>query len=791
MTLSGLTEPAQAQKKKKGGTDSTADFYSGASSPEEREFRNRFPMPKFTGDDSFVEPTDPNAPSGATGKSLQQFTPTGPPPKLYPDPPQQRVKKPKTATDTTYTSYYTTPGSRPIPSFETETWQEGDKAYISGAPYSGSGRQLQPYGSTASDWVEGKNHSVDMSGLAEADRNGDDQVEVRVKEPGGPRPRSLVAVAARVGDAIGRPEEGEIEMIEGEEAAMEETVAEAPVEEAPLDDTPIVEELRGIELISAWEKNRSKELGEETTDRSQLVSSAPESESLLIDPDLEVPDDVRLMFADQIGQPLSLASLDSMLRSAIVGYQGSDIPVVDIAIPEQEITDGILRLDVLEARMGAAGVEDAENPGEMPRFTDTDHLMAQVQTQEGEKLRSSELLDDVAWLNRYPFRRVDLVYTPGEDFGETDVILRTISRKPWLFYTGIDNTGNDLLGELRWNSSLTIGSPFGLDDHLVAYQFSTDTEFDHITSHSFVYTLPIYWDRLRSDRQMRHQLTILGAYADVRADVQVGDVALSLDGFSAQSSLRYLIPVKRSTEATHELEFGYDWKASNNNLEFNTIEVFDTTTHIHQFTAGWNSRYEQFLGLLGFANLDFDVVFSPGDLSDRNTDETFALARAGAPSDYAYVRGAAEWHVPLNTWELVTRVSGQWSGQNLLATETLGAGGWEDVRGFEERVARGDRGVKGSFELKTPQMVVPSWLDNGRRTESWQGLAFFDWAHLEDVEPLPGAENDRSLSSTGVGLRYEFDKHFDLGVDYGWVVNASGFEDDEDGRWHFRGRLSF
>jgi len=774
-----------------------ADYYNGGQmTAEEKAFYNRFPMPSFQNSEPVVISTDPNAPTGGTGRNLKNFTPTGPPPQLNKPQPAPKQKKVTPAEPRDNSSFYAAKSGRSIPSFQADSWQEGGDTYVEGAPMSGRGRSLQPFGSTAEGWVAAKNApepviEVDMSGVADAERDGSDQVGVE-KEPGGPRPRSIFAVANRVTNDWTYRDNMVDEELEGELAMEEEgEIGSQSVEEPTLDDTPIVEELKGIQLISAWEKNRQPAEDEVVVERSELVRSAPESETLMIDPDLEVPQDVRTMFAGQIGQPLSLASLDTMMREAIVGYQGSDIPVVDIAIPEQEITDGILRLDVLEARMGSKLVEDAENPEMAPKHTDPDYMIGRVSTDEGDKLRSSELLDDVAWLNRYPFRRVDLVYTPGEDFGETDVVLRTVTRKPWLFYTGIDNTGNEILGEYRWNSNLTLGNPFGFNDHLAAYQFSTDTEFDHVTSHSFVYTLPVYWEKIRPERNHRHMLTIIGAYADVTSDLQIGSETLTLDGFSAQSSLRYLIPIKRTSDVTHELEFGYDWKASNNNLEFNTFEVFDTTTHIHQISAGWNSRYEQFLGLMGFANLDFDVVFSPGDLSDENSDETFQLARDGATSDYVYARGTVEWHVPLNTWELVASLTGQWSGSNLLATETLGAGGYEDVRGFEERAARGDRGLKGSVELRTPKMVVPSFLDNGRRTESWQGLAFFDWAHLENVERLPGEASARSMSSTGVGLRYEFDQHFDLGVDYGWVIDASGFENPDPNRVHFRGRVIF
>ena len=412
--------------------------------------------------------------------------------------------------------------------------------------------------------------------------------------------------------------------------------------------------------------------------------------------------------------------------------------------------------------------------------------------------QSSSLLKDIAWLNRYPFRRVDLVYTPGENFGETDLIMRTVSVRPWLFYTSADNTGNELLGDFRTSSALTIGSPFGLDDHLLAYQFSADTDFDHLMSHSLAYSLPVYWNKIRPQMHQRHYLTLIGAFASVESDVFIDGQQLSLDGFSGQASMRYLLPLPRKNGVTREFEIGIDWKTSNNNLQFNTLEVFDTTTHIYQVAAGWNSRYEQFLGLMGFATLDIDVVFSPGGLDENNSDEIFESARGGARAQYAYGRAAAEWHLGLDRanmkdWTLVSRLTGQLASNNLLATETLGAGGLDDVRGFEERIVRGDRGLVGGVELRTPEMEVPSFIGWGGkpRPESWQGLVFYDAAWLQNVDPLEGESNSISLSSSGIGMRYEFDRIFSFQIDYGWVIDASGFDVEDQGRAHARGRITF
>ncbi len=58
-----------------------------------------------------------------------------------------------------------------------------------------------------------------------------------------------------------------------------------------------------------------------------------------------------------IGLPIRQALLDS-LRSAISQYYGSiNRPFVSVAIPKQDVTDGVIQVVVVEGRLGKLGVE--------------------------------------------------------------------------------------------------------------------------------------------------------------------------------------------------------------------------------------------------------------------------------------------------------------------------------------------------------------------------------------------------------------------------------------------------
>ena len=61
----------------------------------------------------------------------------------------------------------------------------------------------------------------------------------------------------------------------------------------------------------------------------------------------ELPSEVGAVFQGYLYQPVSLASLDEMVRAIIFAYRDAGRPVVDVLLPEQDITSGVVQLVVI------------------------------------------------------------------------------------------------------------------------------------------------------------------------------------------------------------------------------------------------------------------------------------------------------------------------------------------------------------------------------------------------------------------------------------------------------------
>ncbi len=530
---------------------------------------------------------------------------------------------------------------------------------------------------------------------------------------------------------------------------------------APVDDgTPLVSSLRGIRIVGGTRDVTKAGLGG--------INGIVVSEGVIL------PEKAESALAAYLGQSLTLGTLNQLVRDTVIAYRNSDMPVIDVLVPEQEVTSGVLQLVIIEGRVGDVLVEGVEGG--------TAALLAsQVRLDRGDVIKESVLLDDLNWMNKHPFRRVDLVYSPGAEYGTTDIILRADQIKAMSAYLGYEDSGNEILGRDRFIAGASWAGPlFFSEESILSYQFTTNLESEsELLGHSAVFSSYLPW---------RHQFTLLGAYVESDAVINIDGQELATGGLNQQLSARYAVPIKSIGSWTHEFEVGMDFKSSNSDLTFNSLEVFDTTSEIVQFTVGYNA---QATDSTGTTRIDSEIVVSPGDMTSKATDEIYEQQRALASSDYIYGRIMAERQQNLpKQWQLIGRVQAQASGSNLLPSETLGAGGYDSVRGFEQRIARGDNGFVGTLELRTPSISPSRLLGFYNARDAAVALVFLDYANLVSSDKLPNEESV-SLGSVGAGFRYQLDDNVTFRLDYGAQVVEEGFDDGETGRLHIGARATF
>jgi hemolysin activation/secretion protein len=469
-----------------------------------------------------------------------------------------------------------------------------------------------------------------------------------------------------------------------------------------------------------------------------------------------------------LGKPLTLGGLASIEAAVITFYRQHNHPLVDVAVPPQDITNGVIQVVVSEYTVGQIRVLNNE------WFT-TGQTRDDIRLQPGDTVDMTRLQADLDWLNDNPFRRVDLVAKPGASPSTTDLDFVEHDKFPLSVYSEYSNDGSPSTGDNQikiggeWGNAFDTGS-------LVAYQHTTtpDVIGDRIKrpsgndgvsfqADSLDFTIPLPW---------RDKLEIFGDYEQDLPDL---GPALSGSGVSGQASIRYIMPMVAPAflpGMTDELRIGYDFKTTNNNLQFGGTAISATTAEVDQFPIILLGTVKDSYGQTSGTN---SLVFSPGGLTGANHAADFAGITPDASSNYVYDRLDIERDttLPANyTW--IVRLTGQVSSANLLPSEQLNVGGIDTVRGYEEFVANGSEGVLASTEIRTPAVAAISrFLNDPALNDSVQGDVFIDYAKVSNVQDVPGAPTHETLASAGVGLRYEFTEHFSARVEVGVPFETS------------------
>lgn len=462
-----------------------------------------------------------------------------------------------------------------------------------------------------------------------------------------------------------------------------------------------------------------------------------------------------------IGRPVTMGDLDKIAQTVTAWYKDHDQPFISVTIPPQNITAGAIQVVVMQYRLGAVRPEGNQ-------WFSSDLLARESGLEPGQILTLDGIQEGLERLNGNPFRSVNTVFEPGKDTGVTDVVLKTEDRLPLRVYASFDNAGTANLGRGEWSIGAGWGNLFGLDQQL-SYQFTRSLSA-RFNAHSLSWIVPLPWN---------DKLVIFGSYEEEKPDA---GRFLDEDGNSGQAGIRYVhrlpaVTLFDGVDLTHDIQIGYDFKTTNNNLEFGGIQVFASAVEIDQFPIVYEAAETDKWGQTQVEN---QLIFSPGGLTAGNRTAFFHAADPFSSADYVYDRITVTRTTDLParlSW--VSRVIGQLADGNLQSSEQLGAGGMSSVRGYYTDTAIGSEGVLVSEEIRGPTVSLSKVLGQQLPVDDQLQLgAFWDWGHVSQRDPVPDQLGSATLSSLGLDLHITLDRYADFRIDTGWQLRAAPGRDD-------------
>lgn len=440
------------------------------------------------------------------------------------------------------------------------------------------------------------------------------------------------------------------------------------------------------------------------------------------------------------------------VKQEIQEYYGEhNYPLVMVYVPKQNISDGVLQVVVAQATLDEMNV--AGNVRTKEKW-----LRDYFEIKPGETINEKVLRRDVEFMNRNPFRHVNAILSPGKSENSTDITLLVDERRSFRAYAGADNTGIPTTGRQRWYAGFNWCNAFWLDD-ILSFQYTASYNLNKFQAYTAQYQVFLPW---------RHVISVYGGYSTLHAKLAYPSSASH--GESSQGSFRYTIPFTPANTFTHEVSLGFDYRRTNNTIEFSDLFLrFGKTVNLTQVVGEYRCEKTAKICTVDFTT---QIYWSPCQWLPEQTIADYSSLRPGAKPTYAYTR------VALNTlfylpggfyWNILLR--GQASTQNLLPSEQYGIGGYDTVRGYDERQLNMDDAALASIEIRSPYMKIFS--RNKKFQDAFQALFFIDSGYGKNYKPIPGEHSPQYLLSVGPGLRYTLDPYIAARVDWGVKLHTN------------------
>ncbi len=479
-------------------------------------------------------------------------------------------------------------------------------------------------------------------------------------------------------------------------------------------------------------------------------------------------DKLESVLAPHAGKDKDFRAVQEARDALEKAYHDLGFAMVAVVLPEQEIAGGVVRLRVIENRIGKITLEGN-------RFFDEGNVRASMPAlRVGETPDMNALSRSLRLANENPVKKTNVQLKKGARADEIDAVLTVKDERAWRAGLYADNSGDRETGRSRLGVLLQHANVANRD-HVLTLQYITSPEnLDNVAIYSVGYHAPLYARGSSIDLFAVHSNVDSGS-------VNVSTYNMDISGKGTVLGLRYNQLLPRIGNYEHRATLGLDYRAYESDVAFLGSQLGHNVT-VHPLSLTYTGRLtgerlSAGLYVTGVHNL-------AGSWDGRDEAGNFESARAGAPRTYKLIRGGADLlYVPGGDWRTRAVVNAQYTRDSLVAGEQFGLGGAASVRGVPERVYANDYGYAGSIEVHSPNLLGPF----GVSAVQSRLLVFHDRGQVRRNNRLPGESVGTEITSFGPGLRVTDGKRFSLSADYGFVAEPP---DDATTRWSGRLHVS-
>jgi hemolysin activation/secretion protein len=458
-------------------------------------------------------------------------------------------------------------------------------------------------------------------------------------------------------------------------------------------------------------------------------------------------EELHQQIASYEGRRLNLLEIYEIADVLTRYYRDRGYTLSTVTVPAQEVTTGIIKLEVIEGELGQVLVEGNRSYSQSFIRDRLDGL------QPGQVITLGDIKQELLTLNDLPGLNARAVVRPGSDYGTSDIVVQA-NEKRFDAIGRINNHGRKSIGEWRIEGDFILNNPARIGDRL--------------------------------DLSLVHAEAGLLNYAQVRYSAPVNRRGTRAFGYYSYYDYKVktaeLGPAFVGTRLKGEGEdFGVGLthtfiRSTDRNL-FGAISIDRTLTEQKGTLVLPGDQREDItlLQLSAFGNYvhannavsTVSALFSTNFReNDDGTENNAQLAKLQIDAGHL---------MPIDDrWSAYFRGTGVVSADPLQNVERFRIGGVDDVRSYPSAEIAGDQGLSLSAQLQRI-FIVPNYF-------SGQYRAYVDAGLVHRKEPLPAEKSTESLTGVGTGVSLFLGPYISMDLDLTTPLGAREASDRRDTR---------
>ena len=449
--------------------------------------------------------------------------------------------------------------------------------------------------------------------------------------------------------------------------------------------------------------------------------------------------------ASYINRELTSEDMEALRVAITVFYVNNGYINSGAIIPDQEIIDGVLTIQVIEGRLSRVDIEGN-------RLFREGYLRERIQLPDGVPLNLQKLQERLQILQQD--ERIDTVNAnlkPGAKQGDAVLDVKVKEESPFRAYVDFNNYQPVNVGAEAIMLTLQHLSLTGNGDILSFGIGGSDGTWPRIEAS---YSIPV--NRYNGALTFEYRKNDFSVVRSIFQD-------LDITSKSNVYGITFRQPVYRTVNSEIALGLTGEYLDNKNYLDDDPFSFYpgvengkSVVTVIRAFQEWTYRTPRQFIGLRSRLSLGIDALDSTTNSHGLPDSRFFSWLVQGRWSFR---------HQPFNMHTLL-RVDAQLTPDSLLPLEQMSIGGRYTVRGYLENQLVRDNGVSASIETRFP--IV--------RNKPWATIldlcAFYDFGHSWNTDfPSP---KPRTIDSVGIGIRWELSRpwnsHFHPQFELYWGI---------------------